>query len=223
MQIDPLSSTSASAAADQTGVRGTKDEFLRLFLAQIQHQDPLDPKNGADMVAQLAQFSAVEQAVQTNQRLGELAAMQTSASASGLADLVDRTVTADATAFAIDGEGGAPPPLELSSSDPIRGATLVVRDANGAEVRRVAIPDGATTVAWDGRNASGVAVPPGAYSASVETASGTPITARFRGTVSAIELTADGPRIRIGGVLLTPSDVRTIASSDNDNDNGVAQ
>ena len=65
MTIDALTSTpssSSTTASPANQLTGNKDEFLKLFMAQLQHQDPLDPKNGADMVAQLAQFSSVEQA-----------------------------------------------------------------------------------------------------------------------------------------------------------------
>lgn len=38
-----------------------RDAFLQLLLNQIQHQDPLEPVSNTDMIAQLAQFSALEQ------------------------------------------------------------------------------------------------------------------------------------------------------------------
>ena len=47
-----------------TGVAGGelgKDEFLKLLMAQMQNQDPLNPMNAQDTIAQLAQFSALEQ------------------------------------------------------------------------------------------------------------------------------------------------------------------
>lgn len=38
-----------------------KDEFLKLLIAQMQNQDPLDPQDNGEYIAQLAQFSALEQ------------------------------------------------------------------------------------------------------------------------------------------------------------------
>ena len=38
-----------------------KDAFLKLLVAQLQHQDPLKPMEGTEFVTQLAQFTAVEQ------------------------------------------------------------------------------------------------------------------------------------------------------------------
>src|SRR5690242_10648568 len=38
-----------------------KDDFLNLFVTQLQNQDPLNPKDGAEMASQLAQFNGLEQ------------------------------------------------------------------------------------------------------------------------------------------------------------------
>ena|SRR5436190_5404758 len=40
--------------------KGEKDEFLQLFVAQLRNQNPLDPQDGSEFLAQLAQFSTVE-------------------------------------------------------------------------------------------------------------------------------------------------------------------
>ncbi|MFN5581451.1 flagellar hook assembly protein FlgD [Gemmatimonas sp.] len=46
-----------------------RDEFLKMLVAQLKHQDPLNPMDGKDMAAQLAQFSTVEQLIQMNKTL----------------------------------------------------------------------------------------------------------------------------------------------------------
>ncbi len=44
----------------------SSDTFLQLLVMQMQYQDPLEPVQNTDMLAQLAQFSALEQSIQTN-------------------------------------------------------------------------------------------------------------------------------------------------------------
>ena len=218
MSIDAITGTPPSAATTTAtpGLKGTRDEFLRLFMAQLQHQDPFAPTSGADMVAQLAQLSGVEQAKQTNDQLAELAASQASAASASLSSLVGRTCDAAADNFEIVRGGGTPPPLAVTSESPMKGASIVIEDANGKELRRIAIPDGSrdAAVAWDGKDASGNAVAPGNYKITVDAGqSASAIDTRWRGRVDAVELTADGPRLRMAGVLLAPADIRTIGAN----------
>jgi len=210
MKISGLSEIPPAAS---TTMQGTKDEFLKLFMAKLQHQDPLDPKTGADMVAQLAQLSAVEQARATNQQLAELAASQASTASAGLSSLIGRTC--DVAVGEVQLDQGAVPPIEVSSGTPINGASVVITDADGKELRRIAIPNGghAATIAWDGKDAAGNPARPGAYQISIEPGTtSAPIVASWHGAIDAVELTADGPRLRIGGVLVSPASVRTIGS-----------
>lgn len=216
MSIDPISSPGITPPTTNSspGMKGTKDEFLKLFMAQLQHQDPFAPTSGADMVAQLAQLSAVEQAKTTNDQLAELAAQQASSASASLSNLVGRECNAATGAFTLD-KGGTPP-IEVTATGPMKGAAIVITNADGKELRRIAIPDGATasTVAWDGKDASGHPVAPGSYKISVDAGStGSTIVSKWHGRVDAVELTPDGPRLRMGGVLIAPGDIRTIGAN----------
>lgn len=51
-----------------------RDTFLKLLVAQLKNQDPLAPQDGAQFVAQLAQFSSLDQLITINQQLGEILA-----------------------------------------------------------------------------------------------------------------------------------------------------
>jgi flagellar basal-body rod modification protein FlgD len=46
--------------------------FLKLFVAQLRNQDPLDPQDATQFVAQLAQFSELEQSLQMRQDLDSI-------------------------------------------------------------------------------------------------------------------------------------------------------
>jgi len=167
------------------------------------------------MVAQLAQLSSVEQAKQTNDQLADLAASQNAVANAGLSNLVGRSCSASVGTTTLDGKGGALPPIELASSSPTKGAAIVVTDAQGKELRRIAIPDGSrTTIAeWDGKDSTGNPVKAGTYQIQIDSGqTGSSITAQWSGRVDAVELTTEGPRLRMGGLLLMPADIRTIGT-----------
>lgn len=51
----------ANQSRIQTEMGLGRDEFLKLLSVQLQHQDPLDPMDGRDFVAELSQFASLEQ------------------------------------------------------------------------------------------------------------------------------------------------------------------
>ena len=67
----PLTDTTNSAQKKATL---NYDNFLQLLIAQMKNQDPTDPMDASEQVAQLATFSQVEQTIQTNTKLDTLLA-----------------------------------------------------------------------------------------------------------------------------------------------------
>jgi flagellar basal-body rod modification protein FlgD len=95
MAIDPVSSATSAAqqsasaqAADQAIL--DYDSFLKLLVAEMKNQDPTEPMDSTEYVAQLATFSQVEQTIQTNSRLEDLLKSSSIAQAGSL---IGRTVT----------------------------------------------------------------------------------------------------------------------------------
>ena len=82
----------AKTASDQASKKAMLDydNFLQLLIAQMRNQDPTQPMDATEQIAQLATFSQVEQTIQTNQRLEML--LQSSALSEADA-VIGRTVT----------------------------------------------------------------------------------------------------------------------------------
>jgi flagellar basal-body rod modification protein FlgD len=66
--MDPISSAlpfdstqSATTASPQPTAQDTQNQFLQLLVAQLKGQNPLNPTDGTEFVAQLAQFSSLEE------------------------------------------------------------------------------------------------------------------------------------------------------------------
>ena len=66
----PAATTSNSSSGSNSANSLTnEDAFLKLLVAQIQHQDPLNPSDGVQFLSQLTEFSQLEQLIQINQEL----------------------------------------------------------------------------------------------------------------------------------------------------------
>lgn len=70
--VDSNVATDAASQAAQTRLTTDTQSFLKLLTAQLSNQDPMQPVDPTQWVAQLAQFSTVEQAVTSNSRLAEV-------------------------------------------------------------------------------------------------------------------------------------------------------
>ena len=67
-----------------------KDQFLKLFVAQLQHQDPMNPMNDSEFMGQMASFSTLEQVSNLAAANERVASNLTASSAIGL---IGRTVS----------------------------------------------------------------------------------------------------------------------------------
>jgi flagellar basal-body rod modification protein FlgD len=76
-------STSKSASSATDGLV-SEQTFLQLLVAQLQNQDPTQPQDGTQFVAQLAQFSSLEQEIQMRQDLDTLAGAATANPTGGI-------------------------------------------------------------------------------------------------------------------------------------------
>ena len=83
--IPSLNSTPAAKTQAASGTNSAmgKDQFLKLFVAQLQHQDPMNPMQDSDFMGQMASFSTLEQ-------VSNLASENAKTNAIGL---IGRTVT----------------------------------------------------------------------------------------------------------------------------------
>jgi flagellar basal-body rod modification protein FlgD len=88
--IPTISPSATTQAERSTGSNLGKDDFLKLFVAQLQHQDPMNPMQDSDFMGQMASFSTLEQVSNLAAANEKIAASLTSTSAVGL---IGRTVT----------------------------------------------------------------------------------------------------------------------------------
>ena len=136
--IGDVTSTSAatSATAVPPGGKMGKDEFLKLLVAQLKNQDPMNPSNGQEMAAQLAQFSSLEQLTQIGSSLetqgGYLQGVIGSLAASGAQAAIGKPVVAYGEHVYVPKEGEAK--VRFTAGGGGGSATLRIFDAAGKEI-----------------------------------------------------------------------------------------
>jgi len=141
------------------------DAFMKLLVAQLQHQDPLNPQDNTEFVAQLAQFSSLEQQTETNKKMDQLLFTQGSSAAFSL--LGQEVVVATDSVY-LQGDDVN---LGFSLDQDAAQATVKVIDADGHEVATFSLDnpqEGQNFVAWDGTDSSGEDLPKGTYKLEVE-------------------------------------------------------
>jgi flagellar basal-body rod modification protein FlgD len=110
---------------------------MKLLIAQMQNQDPMNPMQGDQMAAQLAQFSSLEQLQEINSTLtgqasssnSVIGAIQSSAAISTLG----HTVIATGNQVAIGGDNGATS-VQASIASPAASGVLHILNSSGVEV-----------------------------------------------------------------------------------------
>jgi len=168
-----------------------KDDFLKLLTTQLQHQNPLNPLDGTEFTAQLAQFSSLEALQDISSQIKEMVMSQNSMQAAIATGMIGKKVKTG------DGEISLKGKAEMNYSLPQDAAKVKISilDSSGKLVREVETASQATgrrTYIWDGKDSNGKVLPDGTYKFKVEafSASGNQIevTPLSGGTVTGVSI-----------------------------------
>jgi len=93
MPVSAVNSTSSTSSTSSTGISLQTlnyDAFLQLLVSEMKNQDPTEPTDTSEYMAQLASFASVEQEIQTNARLDKILSSLAMTQATGA---IGKTVT----------------------------------------------------------------------------------------------------------------------------------
>ncbi len=209
-----------------------KDDFLNLLVTKMRHQDPLEPMSDEDFIAQLAQFSSLEQmnniseGIETSNQWDFLQ-MQSinNTMASGL---IGREIQASYDGLYVEGDNS--PLIAYTTNEFAKDMTFTIKDASGNIVKTLTQSDvqaGSNSINWDGTNTIGNRVPDGEYVVEVvgTSAAGGVVTPKLSlvGIVDAINYRDGSAFLSVNGSEIPLSDISGIGmpgtfSGDNDGD-----
>ena len=145
-----------------------KDDFLKLLVAQLSAQDPLNPLDNQEFSALLAQFSALEQITNVNANLEALRELQLATTNASLISLIGKNVDVQGNTFEFP--QGQPINLSYSLAEDAETVKVDVFDSSGSKVASVngnTLTAGKGIAVFNGLDLSGNPLPSGTYSFTV--------------------------------------------------------
>ncbi|MEA3544856.1 MAG: flagellar hook capping FlgD N-terminal domain-containing protein [Thermodesulfobacteriota bacterium] len=150
----------------------SKDAFLLLLVEQLKNQDPLEPMDGTDFTAQLAQFSSLEQQTSMNDNLMLLQDYSSTLNRLSALDMIGKAVEFDgggAGTATINGDG-QPMSLNFELADNAQDVVIDIYNDAGGRVATLELGYydlGPQSFNWNGKDADGNAFPEGNYTFEV--------------------------------------------------------
>lgn len=214
--VNSMAATSATAPSNQLG----KDDFLKLLITQMQHQDPLSPLKNEEYIAQLAQFSSLEQMQNINDNLKTSVQsdllMAQSISNSMITSLIGKDAKVQTDTFAVSQNQGTD--IGFMADQPYSSATLTIYDQNGSVVYNKDLGNAVTgenNFTWDGRDSRGNIVDSGNYRVEVKLANEdedeNTATTFLNGEIRSVKYHSGGASLQIGDQLFNVSDILEVS------------
>jgi flagellar basal-body rod modification protein FlgD len=167
---------SSAAAGKNNGVTTAtelNDRFLKLLVAQMNNQDPLNPLDNAQVTSQMAQINTVSGINNLNDTVTQLLTQFNTLASMQAAQLTGRSVLVEGNTLALPASGTAVGGVQLDqAADTVN---VDIKDAAGNVVRTLQLGKqdaGVTRFDWDGRASSGDTAPAGNYTFSVTAKAG---------------------------------------------------
>lgn len=203
----------SSSASSELG----KDSFLKLLTTQLQYQDPLNPMENSEFVAQLAQFSSLEQLQGLSDGMESLYMVNMSMNNASMTNLIGKDVLASGDTFHYDGADSLNF-LEYEAASSATSGKLTITDSDGKVVFSddlSAIASGAGVYSWDGKDLNGAVCPEGDYTFSITATDAdgaeVEIAEQVSGTIDGMDLSSGSPMLTIDGIPVELSSILSIS------------
>ncbi len=161
------SSTSAPVGTSASTTLGQAD-FLKLMTAQMKNQDPFNPVDNTQMVAQMAQFSSLAGITQMSTTLQAISDKLGATTTADAVSYIGKTVLTPGTTAYARTSGGVAGAIELGGAASDVGVTIT--DANGMVLKNLSLgaqTGGTVSYDWNGRTDAGEDAGAGPFTVSV--------------------------------------------------------
>ena len=200
--------TAAAASNPLSALTGNFKDFLSMLMTQLQNQDPTSPMDTNQFTSQLVQFTSVEQQIDTNASLTTLIQATQGNNLLQSTALIGQKVDVSGTQVSLQ-SGHAGLNYNSTNGQPV---TIDILSPSGAVLKETTVTpaSGANSWTWDGKDANGVALPDGAYTATVKSADGTTVPFTTVGVVTGVQRTGTSMNISMGGLSVDLNSVQQV-------------
>jgi flagellar basal-body rod modification protein FlgD len=214
--------SSSSSSSSLTGLTMGKEDFLSLLCTQLQYQNPLDPQDPSEFVAQLSQFSSLEQLINVNDKLDafttSISSLQSTNQMGQALNLLGKTVKAEGNIFQVSSS-------EANDVSCVLGAdaskvTVSIYNSSGTLVRTLELgsqSSGECDISWDAKDNDGSQVADGSYYytvSAVDSDGATVSTATLvSGTVDEVIQESGTVYVKVNGRVIALDKVLTVEES----------
>lgn len=167
--LEPVVKNEATQNPTGAYSRLGKEEFLKLFMAQMQYQNPLEPLKGTEFTAQLAQFSQLEQMWNINENLKNNQLFLNSLNNAQAVNFIGKNIKAVGNSVYLK-EGDSAFIHYKLKEDAVK-VFVHIYDANGNLVTTLELKNqkaGEQKLEWDGKDDKGNSLGSGQYSFEIE-------------------------------------------------------
>jgi flagellar basal-body rod modification protein FlgD len=223
-QAGSAQAAGASGATKTGGLNGQAkladdfDTFLNLLVTQLKNQDPLEPMKSEEFTNQLVQFSSVEQAIATNEKLDQMLQAQAGNRATQAVNFIGKEVEMQSDRLVLqDGTADLSYTLEEEAAQ----GSVLISDDSGQILRSLPIETraGRHELTWDGTGDSGQTLADGVYTVQVRAVdqedATLPTSVATRGTVTGFEIRDDAIHLDLNGLDVPFDQVRAVHDGTN--------
>jgi flagellar basal-body rod modification protein FlgD len=226
---DTTSTSSSTASTSNSSTTVNKNDFLKLLIAQMKNQDPLNPMDGTQYVAELAQFSSLEELQNMNDNLttniNANYTLTQSINNTLAANMIGKEVKVSASDVTYSDQTSTTLGYTLPSN--AADVSLTISNSDGTVVRtmsNLSTSAGDHDISWDFKDNNGSTLPTGTYTYAISAtnSSGTSLsTSLYKvGTVDAVNYSSSGTTFSIDGTDYSLSDVLGIIGSSSSSSGG---
>jgi len=202
-----------------------KDDFLNLLVTKLQHQDPMNPMDDEDFIAQLAQFSSLEQmasiadGIESSNQWDYL--QMQSLNNMMAAGLIGKEVVADFSGVYLDSTNE--PSISYTLDKVATEIKFEIRDESGKLIETIVVDNpemGEGSVKWDGKDSRGNRAPQGFYTveAIASLGDGGTFTPNLQivGIATTITYRDGASFVTVNGTEVTLGDIKSLSESQED-------